>query len=320
MHMCNILNRIITVSRVCICWWNTAESRYSATVLHLRWNQQRDKFKSLSSLRYGTCRHLLLPILQKLATLCYHQVATTCHFLLPPSCRHLPLFVATKLQMPVTVICHQVADASHFLLPPSCGHLALSAATKLRMTVTFCCHQVAGACHFLLPPSCRHLPLFVATNLQMPATFCCHQVADTCQFLLPPSCRHLPIFVATKLQTPATFCCHHDADACHFLKDRAPSLRHSSLEMVMPLNCGMLATEQAPRYAAWKRLGEAWTCNKQHQLTVRFSTPQNAFGIFLVPAEGSKKRERCCYLQYWANGGKGSNTTLRIKKIKYYTL
>ena len=252
MHMCNILNRIITVSRVCICWWNTAESRYSATVLHLRWNQQRDKFKSLSSLRYGTCRHLLLPILQKLATLCYHQVATTCHFLLPASCRHLPLFVATKLQMPGTFFCHQVADASHFLLPPSC--------------------------------------------------------------------RNLQIFVATKLQTPATFCCHHDADACHFLKDRAPSLRHSSLEMVMPLNCGMLATEQAPRYAAWKRLGEAWTCNKQHQLAVRFSTPQNAFGIFLVPAEGSKKRERCCYLQYWANGGKGSNTVLRIKKIKYYTL
>jgi len=102
MHMCNILNRIITVSRVCICWWNTAESRYSATVLHLRWNQQRDKFKSLSSLRYGTCRHLLLPILQKLATLCYHQVATTCHFLLPPSCRHLPLSAAITMQTPAT--------------------------------------------------------------------------------------------------------------------------------------------------------------------------------------------------------------------------
>ena len=215
MHMCNILNLIITVSRVCICWWNTAESRYSATVLHLRWNQQRDKFKSLSSLRYGTCRHLLLPILQKLATLCDHQVATTCHFLLPASCRHLPLFVATKLQMPVTVICHQVADASHFLLPPSCGHLALSAATKLRMTVTFCCHQVAGACHFLLPPSCRHLTFllpptcrclpnffatklqtpanFFATKLQAPANFFCHQVADTCHFLLPSRCRRLPL-------------------------------------------------------------------------------------------------------------------------------
>ena len=219
--------------------------------------------------------------------------------MLPPSCNHLPLFVATKLQTPATFCCHQVADACHCYLPPSCRCQPLFVATKLRTPGTFCCHQVvADDCHFLLPPSCRCLPLFVVTNLQMPATSCCHQVADTCRFLLPPSCRHLPIFVATKLQTPATFCCHHDADACHFLKDRAPSLRHSSREMVMPLNCGMLATEQAPRYAAWKRLGEACTCNMQHQLTVRFSTPQNAFGIFLVPAEGSRKRERCCYLQY----------------------
>ena len=183
----------------------------------------------------------------------------------------------------------------------------------------------------MLPPSCNHLPLFVATKLQVPATFCCHQPADACHFLLPPSCRHLPIFVATKLQAPANFCCHQIADTCHFLLPsrcrRLPLLEGSST-LPAPLISGdghALELRHAgdgagSQVCCMETVGGG--VHLQHATSTNskvFNSPK-CFWHLLSASRRQQKEGKVLLSSVLSKWGKGSNTALRIKKIKYYAL